>query len=123
MPTPAPLDACIVFVTVGGPELAQTIARSLVEERLAACVNVLPGVTSIYRWEGRICEDAEVVLVIKTTAGRLDALTSRVRDLHTYQVPEVVAVPIVAGSAPYLAWVAESVVPPPPVLRPSEPTE
>ena len=76
------------------------------EERLAACGNVLPEVRSIYRWEGQVREDAEALLVLKTTRARLDALRDRVLALHPYQVPEVIALPVEAGSAPYLAWIA-----------------
>ena len=87
-------------------ETAATIARRLVEERLAACVNQLPGVVSTYRWQGRIHEDAEVLLLIKTTRERLDALRDRLAELHPYEVPELVAFEIADGLPPYLAWLA-----------------
>ncbi|MBI3271370.1 MAG: divalent-cation tolerance protein CutA [Planctomycetes bacterium] len=99
------------------------MARSLVEERFAACVNIIPKVASVYRWEEGVTEDEEQLLVIKTTADRLDGLIARVVQLHTYDVPEVIALPLVAGHSPYLAWLTASVVPLPPVLRPSEPEE
>ncbi|MBI5365808.1 MAG: divalent-cation tolerance protein CutA [Planctomycetes bacterium] len=121
MPEAEAPRARVVLVTAGGIDAARVIARALVEERLAACVNILPGVTSIYRWEGKIAEDEEVLLLIKTTADRLDALAARVVDLHTYQVPEIVALPVAGGLAPYLGWLAEAVVPLPPALHPSEP--
>ena len=84
-------------------------ARTLVEERLAACVNVLPGVRSIYRWKGAVEEASEVMLVAKTRASRAAALAARVRALHPYELPEVLALPVTDGSRAYLRWVvAES---------------
>lgn len=99
-------DAVVVLVTAPSPERAAEIARAVVEERLAACGNVVPGLRSIYRWEGKVQEDAEALLVLKTTRARLDALRDRVLALHPYEVPEVIALPVEAGSAPYLAWIA-----------------
>jgi periplasmic divalent cation tolerance protein len=99
-------DALVVLVTAPTPERAAEIARALVEERLAACGNVVPGIRSIYRWEGKVQEDAEALLVLKTTRARFDALRDRVLALHPYEVPEVIALPVEAGSARYLAWIA-----------------
>lgn len=99
-------EAVVVLVTVPTPERAAEIARALVEERLAACGNVVPGLRSIYRWEGKVQEDAEALLLLKTTRARFEALRERVLALHPYDVPEVVALPVEAGSAPYLAWIA-----------------
>ncbi|AEB11764.1 divalent-cation tolerance protein CutA [Marinithermus hydrothermalis] len=96
----------VVLVTVPNEETAKTLARTLVEERLAACVNIVPGLTSVYRWEGKVVEDAELLLVIKTTEARFAALEARVRALHPYTVPEVIALPIQAGARPYLEWLA-----------------
>ena len=87
-------------------ESAVRIARTLVEERLAACVNRLPGVASTYRWQGKIHEDAEVLLLIKTTRARFDALRARLLELHPYEVPELIALDIADGSAAYLAWLS-----------------
>lgn len=87
-------------------ETAARIARALVEERLAACVNRLPGVASTYRWQGEIHEDAEVLLVIKTTRERFDALRDRLAELHPYEVPELVAFEIADGLPAYLEWLA-----------------
>lgn len=95
-----------VFVTAPDAEVARSLARALVAERLAACVNVVPGVCSIYRWEGEVQEDDEVLLVIKTREDRLAALSARVTDLHPYDLPEVLALPVVGGSAGYLDWVS-----------------
>lgn len=100
------LHAIVVLVTTPTPERAAEIARALVEERLAACGNVVPGLRSIYRWEGKVQEDAEALLVLKTTRGRFEALRERVLALHPYDVPEVIALPVEVGSAPYLAWLA-----------------
>ena len=85
---------------------ANVIAEALVVERLAACVSRIPGLRSTYRWEGRIEHDDEVLLLIKTTADRLEALTRRAQALHPYELPEVLAVEAAGGLAPYLAWVA-----------------
>lgn len=86
---------------------ARAIADALVDERLAACVSRLPGLQSTYRWQDRIEHDDEVLLLIKTSADRLDELTARVRALHPHELPELIAVEVAGGLAPYLAWVAE----------------
>src|SRR5512139_2278609 len=99
-------DALVVLVTTPSPERAAEIARALVEERLAACGNVVPGLRSIYRWEGKVQDDQEALLVLKTTRARFEALRARVIALHPYEVPEVLALPVEAGSARYLAWIA-----------------
>jgi periplasmic divalent cation tolerance protein len=89
---------------------ARRIAQAVVEARLAACVNILPGaVTSIYRWKGKVESARERLLLIKTSRKRLDKLQAMVERLHSYDVPEFIVVPIVAGSAKYLAWIRESV--------------
>jgi periplasmic divalent cation tolerance protein len=98
-------DALVVLVTTPSPERAAEIARAVVEERLAACGNVVPGVRSIYRWEGKVQDDAEALLVLKTTRARFEALRDRVLALHPYEVPEVIAIPVEAGSARYLEWI------------------
>lgn len=102
----APTDALVVLVTAPSPEKAAELARALVEERLAACGNVVPGLRSIYRWEGELHDDAEALLLLKTTRARFDALRARVVELHPYDVPEVLALPVEAGSAGTLAWIA-----------------
>lgn len=101
----------VVYVTVSSAEEGARIARSLVEERLAACVNQLPGVRSTYRWEGKLEESGEELLLIKTRKDLFTALQQRVCELHSYAVPELIAVPIVAGSAAYLQWLDEQVLP------------
>lgn len=85
------------------------MARALVENRLAACVNVVPGVESIYRWQGEVETAQEALLIMKTTAARFGELRHRILELHRYAVPEIVAIPIVEGSASYLSWVAGEV--------------
>ncbi|HET8541680.1 MAG TPA: divalent-cation tolerance protein CutA [Anaeromyxobacter sp.] len=100
-------DALVVLVTTPTPERAAEIARALVEERLAACGNVVPGLRSIYRWEGKVQDEGEALLVLKTTRARFEALRDRVLALHPYEVPEVIALPVEAGGARYLAWIAD----------------
>ena len=99
----------VVFVSVGNREEASHLARVLVEERLAACVNLLPAIASTYWWRGQIEQADEVLLVMKTRQDLLELLTARVRALHSYAVPEVIAVPIIGGNPDYLAWIDESV--------------
>ena len=94
----------VVFCTVPDLETARTLAREVVERRLAACVNIVPGLVSIYRWDGAVHEDAECLLVAKTRASGFDALAAAVAGAHPYQVPEIVGVPLVQGHAPYLDW-------------------
>jgi periplasmic divalent cation tolerance protein len=101
----------VVYVTVSSADEGARIARALVEERLAACVNRLPGVRSTYRWEGKLEESGEELLLIKTKNDLFTALEQRVCELHSYAVPELIAVPIVAGSAAYLQWLDEQVSP------------
>jgi periplasmic divalent cation tolerance protein len=86
---------------------AVDLGRTLVQERLAACVNVVPGVTSVYRWEGKLCEDVEALLVIKTSSAQADALMARMRALHPYVNPELVVLPVGGGSEAYLKWVLD----------------
>jgi periplasmic divalent cation tolerance protein len=100
-------DKIVVLSTCGSAEEAEKIARALVEARLAACVNVLAGARSFYRWQGAIEYSAEWLLIIKTSRGRFDELSSELQRLHSYEVPEVVALPMVAGSANYLNWLEE----------------
>jgi periplasmic divalent cation tolerance protein len=102
-------DRLVALSTVASAADGERIARALVERRLAACVNVLPGLTSLYRWQGEVAREAEVLLLIKTRAERFAALREALAELHPYEVPELVALPIAAGHAPYLAWLDESV--------------
>jgi periplasmic divalent cation tolerance protein len=104
-------DILLVLTTVGTDEQAERIAAALVEERLAACVNIVPGVRSVYRWKGEVCRDEERLLVIKTTGPAFDALRGRIRELHAYEMPEIVAIRPSAGDPAYLNWLRESVGP------------
>lgn len=97
----------VVLVTCPDAETGARIARALLEERLIACANLLPQVRSLYRWEGKVEDDPEVLLVLKTGGARVEALTERVCALHPYDVPEVIQLPVTAGHAPYLQWVLE----------------
>ncbi len=108
MPADAPL---LVLTTVGAPEDASRIARLLVEERLAACVNVIPGVQSVYWWEGRVNVDGELLLLIKTTATMVEALQVRFADIHPYDLPEFVVVEPERLSPRYREWIVESLRP------------
>ena len=99
-------DIRVVFVSIPREE-AKTFARKLVEERLAACVNIVPKMESYYWWDGKVLEDAESLLLIKTTAARFDDLQQYIVDRHPYDLPEIVALPVAQGLEGYLKWVAE----------------
>ena len=98
-------SAIVVLVTVGSEQEAETIATALLEERLAACVNVTSPVRSLYHWEGRIADDREWQLIIKTQERLFEALAARVRALHSYDVPEIIALPVLAGITDYVDWI------------------
>jgi periplasmic divalent cation tolerance protein len=97
----------VLFVTVPSEETAAAIARALVEERLVACVNIVPGIRSVYRWQGAIADEAEILLVCKTSLDRVPAATARVKELHPYQVPEAISLVVEDGLPGYLAWVCD----------------
>lgn len=98
------MNEILVLCTTDTPELARRIAQALVEAREAACVNIVPGLRSIYLWQGETCDEQECLLLIKSTAEEFEAVRARIRLLHTYKVPEIIAVPIAAGDPAYLAW-------------------
>jgi periplasmic divalent cation tolerance protein len=100
----ADCPAILVLCTCPAEAVALDIARVLVKEGLAACVNRVPGLTSIYQWQGRVCEESEELLLIKTTPQRYQALEMRLKTLHPYEMPEIIVTPIVTGSDQYLAW-------------------
>jgi periplasmic divalent cation tolerance protein len=102
-------EQLVVLMTAGSQEEADLIAHSLVAEMLAACVNVLPSVTSVYRWEGQVQRDQEWLLVAKSRRDVLDDLVRRVQMLHSYDVPEIIALPLVGGSDAYLRWIDREV--------------
>ncbi len=97
-------DSIVIFVTAGSEAEAEKIATALVEEQLAACVNILSPIRSLYRWEGKVADDREWLLLIKTRAERFAAVEAKVKALHSYQVPEVIALPIVAGAEGDIRW-------------------
>jgi periplasmic divalent cation tolerance protein len=100
-------EPLLVITNLGDIHSARILARTLVERRLAACVNMLPGVQSVYRWRDAIEEEAEVMLLIKTTAGRYAELEQTLKALHPYELPEIVALPLGAGLPAYLEWIAQ----------------
>ena len=106
-----PFDAIIVLITVPTQDVGTAIAQALVEERLAACVNLVPGITSWFRWEGKVQAEPEVLLLVKSGRGLFEALAARVRSLNPYTVPEIIALPIVAGDQSYLSWIKDSTSP------------
>ena len=107
-------EMLLVFSTFPDEQAAARVVRALLEERLVACGTLLPGARSLYRWEGALADEREVVALLKTRKQDWPALMSRLHELHPYQVPECVAVRIAAGAPKYLAWLEESLVPAPP---------
>ena len=104
-------DAIVVFMTAANGEEATRLADMLVGAHLAACVQILPEMETVYRWEGKIERQSEVLLLAKTTRSKFDDLEREVRALHSYDTPEIIAVPVVTGSAPYLDWLKETTDP------------
>jgi periplasmic divalent cation tolerance protein len=102
-------DKRIVLSTAGSEEEARRIARHLVEEQLAACVNIVPQIESIYRWQGRVESSQEWLLIIKTTSERFASVRDAIRELHSYELPECIAISVEDGSAAYLEWIGQSV--------------
>ncbi|MBI9077248.1 MAG: divalent-cation tolerance protein CutA [Desulfatibacillum sp.] len=99
------MDAILVYMTAPNMDEARAIASALVEERLAACANVLPHMESVYQWKGKMERDSEVVVIAKTKASLADRLTARVLELHSYEVPCVVTMPVTGGNPAFLAWI------------------
>jgi len=99
------MEPVLVYVTAANTDAARRMARIVVEERLAACANILNGMTAIYRWNGALQEEHEAVLLLKTASDRQEALIARLRDLHEYEVPCIVAIPITAGNPDFLRWI------------------
>ena len=106
---PTSMGAIVVVTTVGTEEQANTIASKLVARRQAACVNILPGARSIYRWGDEVCQDSELLLVIKTLEREFDAVAATIAELHTYEVPEILAFAVHQGERTFLDWIADSV--------------
>jgi periplasmic divalent cation tolerance protein len=101
-------EPIVVLVTCGSEEEALKIANALIESRLAACANLVAPIRSIYRWEGKIWDEKEWLLIIKTEKHRFEELEKRVKSLHSYSVPEIISLPIVEGSSAYLNWIREN---------------
>ena len=110
MPEPRPTqsDAIIILSTAGGDEPATRIARHLVENKLAACVNVVPHVRSVYHWKGKMAQDEEALLIVKTRAALYERVRQAIKEIHTYEMPEVIAFDISRGDPDILAWIRES---------------
>jgi len=101
------MEALVVFVTAQTEEEAAKIARALVEGQLAGCINIIKPIRSIYSWQGKIEDDAEVLMIVKTQKSLFTSLKNRIKELHSYTVPEIIALPVVAGSEDYLKWLEE----------------
>ena len=102
-------EAIVVFITTNKPEEANRLAEILIERRLAACVQILPQITSVYHWQGAVARDEEILILVKTTSEQFAALEQAIRENHSYTTPEIVAVPASNVSAPYLNWLKETV--------------
>ncbi len=102
------MAAIVVIVTASNEDEAAKIGRALVDERLAACANIVPKIRSIYRWEGKVQDEPEALMLIKSTDDKFEEIEARVKELHSYSVPEIIALPIGAGSSDYLSWIEES---------------
>ena len=103
---PSPDDFIVVLVTVPNQDVAAQLANALVGDKLVACVNILPQVRSIYAWQGKICDDSELLCVLKTRRDLFAALRDRVVALHPYEVPEIISIPLALGHTPYLTWLS-----------------
>ena len=103
------VEHVVALITAPSKEVGRDVGRALLEQGLAACVNLVPAIESLYAWEGELCNDEEVLLVIKTTAAVLRELMRTVQDIHPYDVPEIIALPIAAGSPDYLNWISDVV--------------
>lgn len=102
------MEALVVYITAPNEDEAAKIAKILVEERLAGCVNIVRDIRSIYSWQGKIEDDREVLMIVKTRLRLFNALTEKVKELHSYSVPEVIAIPVVDGSEDYIKWLKEA---------------
>ena len=103
------MGAIVVVTTVGTEEQAYLIAREILSRRQAACVNILPGIRSIYRWKGKICKDGELLLLVKTLEREFEGVAATIRELHSYEVPEILSFNVTRGEASFLAWIEGSV--------------
>ena len=99
----------VTFVTTGSKEEARKICKTLVEENLIACANIIPSVNSVYRWKGEVCDEEEVLIIAKSTGSNWERMKERIRELHSYEVPEIIAMAIEKGSSDYLNWISSEV--------------
>ena len=103
------MSAKLIYMTTPSRKEAEKIAEAVVTERLAACANILDGVTSIFHWEGKLCRENETVLILKTTEKKTDSLTARIKELHSYECPCIAVLPIEGGNPAFLEWIAREV--------------
>jgi periplasmic divalent cation tolerance protein len=101
------MDEIVVFITASNEDEAARIAKALVEAKLAGCVNIIKNIRSIYSWQGKVEDETEVLMIVKTQKSLFDSLMKKVKELHSYTVPEIIAMPIVKGSEDYLKWLRE----------------
>lgn len=101
------MENIVVFITASNEEEASKIAKALVEARIAGCVNIVRNIRSIYSWQGKIEDESEVLMIVKTRKSLFDSLSTKVKELHSYTVPEIIAIPIITGSEDYLKWLKE----------------
>ncbi len=104
------MDEIVIFITTSSAEEGESIGRYLVENKLAACANILSPVTSIFEWEGKISREQESLIILKSRRNLFDRLTEEVKKLHRYSVPEIIALPLVAGSSDYLQWIRKNTI-------------
>jgi periplasmic divalent cation tolerance protein len=104
------MNEILILTTADSPQLAHGIATALVEAHAAACVNIIPSVRSIYRWKGDVCDEAEFLLLVKSTRDHFETVCSCIRRVHSYEVPEIIAVPLEAGDSAYLKWLHEQLI-------------
>ncbi len=99
------MEYCVIFCTVPSNEVGQEIANNLVSSKLAACVNIVPGLTSIYTWKGEICTDPELLCIIKTKKNLFKEVEEAIKRIHPYEIAEIIALPVISGSSDYLHWI------------------
>jgi periplasmic divalent cation tolerance protein len=104
-------EKILVMITTGSEEEAARIAEGLLEERLIACANLIGGIRSLYRWQGSVCDDSEILMLCKTERRLFSRLSEEVKSIHSYEVPEIIALPLVEGWPPYLEWVEQETTP------------
>ena len=104
-------EKILVMITAGSEEEAERIAKALLDERLVACANLIGGIRSLYRWKGEVCDDREILLLCKTERRLFSRLSKRVKSIHSYEVPEIIGLPLIEGWRPYFAWIEQETTP------------